>query len=710
MSSRSSLKHSSSRGGSVVRQGSQTPAPPPAPAKPPNRVPLRGGGGVSKSKSAPALQDEAVDNLDDNSGERTLEAEQQGNEGSPEGSRRPVRSLRGDRALPRPRSPKPPAEKGAAPTAAVAGPASATSHGPRHAAGSGSHAGSGGKDAPAASEQQEPQSLERTVLDFGFPSAADPREWLMENSERLLAQTEKCLVVHRQLQRLLLAGETVDGRDNGDIKRELGNHGSQEAGGRAGYLSRRPAAAHAQQQATAAVEVLTAEMVGATRQSAAVAMKGRRGTEVLGHRVELAALKRRRAELRSELSYTTEEAFQLQSQISSARSASDKFQEAVTSCCEAELARLNNHARDLEARIAERLEFLKFSEQASKDAAKGSCNLPPGGRPTSASSSGTPRRTASGGTLVARGPAPLVAGVRGPLSPPRRSGGGEASQPHHASKAPAPQGASSPRSAIQATVGTAVPSTTPRRPNGVATPPAGAPTNRRVYGRSSGSSSQLGGALASSAERHRFTASPGTVVSQHALQLRTPPRSKQAPASTERSAERPGSLALERSTERSSSEGCSARLEGSRGRLGGSSTLAVNRTRQGSNHSSPRPGSPKPNHGLIRTALPPQLPGVIGEVQRQASSPRSPSVLQPGTIQAAAAVAAAASVSMHQAPGVTMASTARTAVATRSAVASSAAASAASAAARAASPSSVLQSLQHLETVRCQVQADFWSQ
>lgn len=421
----------------------------------------------------------------------------------------------------------------------------------------------------------------------------------------------------------------------------------------------------------------------------------------------------------------------MQKQIEVARLASDQFQEAVTISCEAELARLNTVARDLEVRIAERLEVLKAAEQAAKEPAVGSCNLPPAGRAASASSSASPRRVASGGTLLARGPAPLVAGLRGPLSPPRKASGGIAgsggSEPtslsqQHSARGPGQQGLSPPRSTMSAAAQAAA---SPRRQHAVTTPSAVTPSSRRpIYGRSSGSSQHLGGPVTSSTERQRFAptgGSVGPVVSHHTMQLRTPPRSKQSPPSTERS-ERPP---LERSAERSSSEGCTARLGGNRGRPPGSSAISISggtSRRQGSGHaSSPGSGSPKPTQGhtgLMRsaaatavTAVPTQVAGFTSELQRQSSTPRSHTVLQQaGTMPHVTTVAAAANAGIQQAPGLAMSSAARTAVA-RSTVGSSAAASAASAAtaARTASPTSVLQQLQRLETVRCQVQADFWA-
>ncbi|CAE7255074.1 Comt, partial [Symbiodinium pilosum] len=157
--------------------------------------------------------------------------------------------------------------------------------------------------------------------DSWLPLNHEAREWLEENSDRLSAQTQKCLLIHEQLISLL--------------KPLLGHEGA---------VSR----------ADAGVARPDWEELG--KPLSRSALEGA-PIELLGNAVRASA--RRQDELRSELA-TAEETLQAaRAQYRMQDVATDKFEQALEAGSEAEMRRLREQAAALEARLHDRLEALQ---------------------------------------------------------------------------------------------------------------------------------------------------------------------------------------------------------------------------------------------------------------------------------------------------------------------------------------------------------------
>lgn len=418
----------------------------------------------------------------------------------------------------------------------------------------------------------------------------DPRGWLIENSEQLVAQTEKCLVVHRQLHHLLL--------DTG-----AKGHGPSAA---------QAAVSGSGQEPQGAASSSAAAADGSSFAASSSACSSTNGPEASAdstlRSATLASLNWRKTKLRSELTLANEELWQLKDELASAHAASDQFQEAVDGSCEMELQRLDSEARQLEEHIAARMQLLRQHQAspASVSSASASASSALGVRVRSAPHA-APAAASNRRALQARGP---VLG-RAVHSPARRPLGGPPMR--HSSTPVRP-----------------VPSSSAGRPLPRASTPGSSP--------------------------RRFTPVARSAAVSGAAQLRTPPRSCQpgvapAPAPT-------------------------------------ASSLASS------------PASPKTSR---------QAGGLTVGSQR-ASSGSAAGGRWVGNSSAALQLSAlnAAATTLHSpraGGGVTAASGS---IATSAATAAAASAAVAQVA-RNASPAAVVQSLQRLETARCQAQADFWA-
>lgn len=489
---------------------------------------------------------------------------------------------------------------------------------------------------------------------------SDPRDWLVENSERLIAQTEKCLVAHLHLQQLLGSGEAAcasAGRPPGpeDVPPHLAVASADIGSGASAAPAKGTQSRGSSPERTPSAEPPQARPRGKVKSGSAQAA------------AQLAALCRRRVELRSDLDLATTEACRLEDELASARAAAQQFQEAVSLSCEAELGRLDAEAKELEEQIVERRHLLlRHFQGASTPQPPG--NLPNPGPRTASHAATQPLSAAAVAAAAKRGPAqspgPAVssrgpslgrpAAPRGPLSPPRRpvAGGSSASQPA-AAKAPA-------ATARRQLPRTATPGSSPRRrPN---------------------------------ADVRFAPLTRGSTTPSHAVQLRTPPRGSQ-----------PGAAAV--GSSRSASSPKTPRGNSGAGASGGGSSGSGS-ARAASGAVAGRWQSPP---GMVPISTLGAAQQCMAPTQARAASGTTPAGGVAAAARAASAANAASGTSATSgSPGIPSAPNAPVAIAAAASAAAAAAAQAAQAA-RSASPASVVQNLQRLETARCQAQAEFWA-
>ncbi|CAE7783921.1 Comt, partial [Symbiodinium sp. CCMP2456] len=157
-----------------------------------------------------------------------------------------------------------------------------------------------------------------------FPLLTDEaRDWLEENADRLSDQTQKCLMMHQQLQQLLVQQGSLPMRMDAPSARAAREVEEKNPG----------------------------KLSPTALEGAPLDLKA----ELCSHSVAA----RRRDELRSELVAAEQELLAAEAEFRIEEARNDKFEQAVEAGSEAEMRRLQEKAALLEARLRDRLETLQ---------------------------------------------------------------------------------------------------------------------------------------------------------------------------------------------------------------------------------------------------------------------------------------------------------------------------------------------------------------